>query len=89
MSPRGRTHHAAPWFWKPISETCQVQEHLGRDCGKPTIAGYQAMGGGYMALCSEHAPKHRLITQPVEDCRRNVPFPMAERFPAKNTQEKR
>ena len=27
-------------------------------CGKPTVAGYPAMGGGRMALCVEHVEKH-------------------------------
>lgn len=28
------------------------------ECGKPATHAYPARGGGYMALCSEHAKKH-------------------------------
>lgn len=44
---------SAEWKTKPISPTCEVMA-----CDKPTTAAYQAMGGGWMALCARHAIKH-------------------------------
>jgi hypothetical protein len=61
-----------------ISDTCEVwlSPRGEKVCGKPTVAGYPAMGGGFMPLCAEHAPKHASITQPVEDIRAGVPHPL-------------
>jgi hypothetical protein len=44
-----------------LSETCEVVEIWGPPevfCGKPTVGGYIAMGGGWMALCEEHIKPH-------------------------------
>lgn len=43
-----------------ISKTCEVFP-VGIDeraCGKPTAYAYPASGGGFMALCTEHAKPH-------------------------------
>lgn len=49
------------------SRTCEVWLGRGPDtaCGKPTAAAYRAMGGGWMALCAMHAPKHAAYTVPA------------------------
>lgn len=39
------------------------------------LASANKMGGGFMALCAEHAPKHASITQPVADIKAGVPHP--------------
>lgn len=58
-----------------ISDTCEVMEDFATQkmCGAPTVAGYPALGGGFMALCAEHAPAHAYITQPIEDIKAGVP----------------
>jgi hypothetical protein len=46
------------WETRPISPTCEHwhgTEH--RACGVPTSYAYPAMGGGWMALCEEHAQR--------------------------------
>ncbi len=49
------------------SATCEMWLGRGPDtaCGKPTAAAYRAMGGGWMALCAMHAPKHADYTVPA------------------------
>lgn len=52
------------WKTAPISPTCEVLKDAHakkwgeKFCGKPTFAAYQAMGGGWMALCCNHAQSH-------------------------------
>jgi hypothetical protein len=46
------------WKSKRISRTCEVMDAIRQLCGWPTTHVYPASGGGYMALCREHARKH-------------------------------
>ena len=46
------------WLAKPINRTCEVENDQRVACNKPTVAAYPAMGGGWMALCEQHAKKH-------------------------------
>lgn len=59
-----------PWTTRPISPTCEVLPpqsgvHFSKDsmarehmCDRATSFAYPAMGGGWMALCDNHAQKH-------------------------------
>lgn len=47
-----------PWVPKKPSETCETWTHDRTVCGKPATRAYPAMGGGYMALCDDHAERH-------------------------------
>ena len=55
-----------------VSATCEVWLGRGSEsaCGKPTTHAYPAMGGGYMALCTEHAQKHLRYCVTFEAARR-------------------
>ena len=52
-----------------ISPTCEVWITAGQKCGAPTVGGYAAMGGGWMALCVAHIEKHESYSFPIEDIR--------------------
>jgi hypothetical protein len=54
-----------------ISPTCESRRD-GRACNQPTVAGYPAMGGGWMALCAGHVSPHETYCVPVEDIRRGI-----------------
>lgn len=49
------------WKTAPISCTCEVLLPVPGEvfCEEPTFAAYPAWGGGWMALCHNHAQKHR------------------------------
>lgn len=53
------------WHTEPISRTCESE----RDgpCNKPTTHAYEAMGGGWAALCRDHAQRHLDIAKPVDE----------------------
>lgn len=41
-------------------------------CGLPAVAGYPAMGGGWMALCAVHVGPHESYAFPAEDIRSGI-----------------
>lgn len=51
-----------PWQTKPISQTCERLfdngTFRGQQCNKPTAICYQAIGGGWMALCESCGQPH-------------------------------
>jgi hypothetical protein len=47
-------------------------------CGLPTVAGYPAMGGGWMALCEGHVSPHSKYVYPVADIESGIAQHMAE-----------
>lgn len=51
----------AKWKTRPISCTCEVMRGQAL-CDLTTVAAYPAWGGGWMALCKEHAKKHTEAT---------------------------
>lgn len=63
-----------------ISPTCEVVmkwEPL-EFCGFPTVAGYAADRGGWMALCTGHVHPHENYVYPVEDIRSGLADHMQE-----------
>ncbi len=50
--------HGTKWKAAPPSLRCEVQLSNGDQCHEQSKYAYPAMGGGYMALCDDHAQKH-------------------------------
>lgn len=55
------------WRTAPISRSCEVQRMGRRQCGKPATHAYQAAGGGWAALCEEHAVNIRPYCTAIEE----------------------
>jgi hypothetical protein len=60
-----------------LSSTCESRRG-GSACGEPTVGGYPAMGGGWMALCAGHIGPHESYCVPAEDIRRGIGRAMLE-----------
>ena len=82
MARNKRHWREVPWTPSPPSPTCEVRDAHSRPCDRPTTYCYPAMGGGYMALCDEHAGKHLSICVTYAAAQRGeTPFHATERAP--------
>lgn len=53
-----------------VSATCETWVERNTPCGEPSTLAYPALGGGYHAMCDEHAKKHVDYCVTIEAARR-------------------
>ena len=76
-----RKHRTEPWRFKTPSETCEtmLSPRYNVVCGLTAAWAYPAQGGGYHAMCPQHAQKHLSICVTIDEAKRgklpNLPVP--------------